>query len=1581
MFAFGTQCASHSESVILNWIPHYTAFGLIFGTLQPLFFGASSCVFSALSFVKRPARWLQAITNLKATQTAAPNFAYDLCVREITHEQRSNLDLSSLLMTGNGAEMVHAATLESFTGAYAPFGFRPETFCPVFGLSEAMVVTSRQMAGAGSSHVKTIEPAEHVDSLDWTLARGARAVVSCGNALAGSQVVVVNPETLIQCGENEIGEVWASNKSVSCGYWQKPEATAHVLKARRPGVAGQTYLRTGDLGLIRDGEIFLTCRMKDLIISRGQNHFPEDIEQTIAQRCSILPRGGSAAFSIEVGSEEQLIVMAEVAQVADVDFTDIITGVRQAIIEYHGLQVYALLLFENGKLPRNRAHEIDRKGCRSGFVKNALTPLAEWRRSVAENVNTNIRLDRDALLKTSAAEREQTLLIFMQEQVANLMSLAPKDVDLNQSLIRLGIDSLLTIELKNRIKTAIGAVIPMTDFLAAPTIRDLTRQLAESLANDTLADFEPALSPETAGVPFALSYNQRSLWFLNQLAPESAAYNVPFVLRVRSDLDIAALERALHALVTRHPSLRTVYGNDNDEPFQLILESGDFEFEQHNASTLNRQQLRAELSAEANRPFDLANGPMLRAGLWIIAPKDHVLMLSIHHIAIDYWSLEILINELGVLYEAENSGAIAALPVPRGSYSEHVAWQLSMLRGARGDQLWSYWQTQLAGQLPLLNLPTDRSRPPVQTYRGASQTFTLNSELTTRLKALAQAENTTLYMVLLAIFSAWLNRYTGQKDILVGSPAAGRNRTGQESVVGYFVNPIVLRTDFSAGPNLKTLLAQVRERVLGALKHQDFPFPLIVERLQLERDPSRSPIFQAMFVLEKPYRPEDELMSRFVLGEAGAHASLGGLQVESFALEDRKSQFDLMLMMVETGGAIFATMPYNSDLFDAATAARMAEHFENFLVHVVDDPELPIARQPLMSDEEQRRLLIEWNDTQQERPESLCIHHLFEQQVDKTPDAIALVFQDRQLTYRELNASANQLAHALLALGVGPETTVGICVERSLEMAIAVLATLKAGGAYVPLDPSYPKARLAFMLENADVLVVLTQERLRSALPPDSVRLVCVENIAESRDDNPITSVVPQNLAYIIYTSGSTGQAKGVMISHESAVNLAFAHQHAIYNHQGPKTLRAGLNAPLSFDGSVERLLLLLFGHTIHIFSEALRHDPEALLAYAERHEINVLDSTPAQMKVLIEAGLLTQRSASVSLVIIGGEQIPESLWRWLAEYTPITFFNVYGPTECTVNAAVCKIETVQATPVIGRPLPNVRVYILDEQRQPMPVGVPGEVYVGGQGVARGYLANPALTAERFIPDPFGASGARLYRTFDLARYQPDGNIEFLGRIDHQVKIRGYRIELGEIEAALRTHPALSDVLVMTAEDVNSEKSLVAYVVSKRQPAPEVDELRRFLKERLPVYMTPSEFAVLDSLPVSSNGKLDLKALPTLSQIRSETRDAYLASRTASERMLASIWSELLRREPIGIYDNFFELGGHSILATQLVMRIRQLFEIDLPLSAIFESVTLADLNFKILQHQLQPNDDGVDAMIEELEHLSEDEVRTLLES
>ena len=1036
---------------------------------------------------------------------------------------------------------------------------------------------------------------------------------------------------------------------------------------------------------------------------------------------------------------------------------------------------------------------------------------------------------------------------------------------------------------------------------------------------------------------YPLSHSQKSLWFLWQLEPLSPAYNQVFAGRIFDSINLQILILIFEKIIERHPCLRSTFPKVGEEPVQLVNHTQEVDFQQIDASDWSEAKLYSSVKCESQYSFNLEQGPVLRVRLFSCSDQEHVLLITIHHIVTDGWSLGIILSELTQLYQSQQDDTIASLPPLSHSYFDYVHSHKTMLESSKGEILWCYWKDKLKGKLTELDLPIDKPRPPIQTYNGASHKFQLSDQLIQKVKQFAQSTDTTLYMILLATFQVLLYRYTGQEDILVGSPIAGRLQPQFKEVIGYFANLVVMRGDLSNNPSFKEFLTQIRQTVLEAFTHQEYPFALLVERLRPHRDPSHPPIFQAFFALQQ-LRSSREIQ-KFFVHDTNQEVVREGLDLRPFDIPQQEGQFDLTLEMIESSESVFGSFKYNTDLFEESTIERMTVHFQNLLSAIVEDPQKTVGNLPLLSVAERHQLLVKWNETKCEYPHDKCIHQLFEQQVDSTPDAVAVEFENQQLTYLQLNQRANSLAHHLQSLGVGPEVLVGICVERSIDMVVGLLGILKAGGAYIPIDPHYPEERLSYMLADSGVVVLLTQSSLLAALPSSTARVVCLDTdwplMEQHPQENLDVGVRPDNLAYVIYTSGSTGQPKGVQICHKSVVNLLNSMQYS-----------PGLTSKdtiysvttISFDiAALEIYLPLTIGAKVSVASRQSASSADWLLSQLSSSKATAMQATPATWQMLLASGWSSHYPLKV---LCGGEALPTKLAREILE-TGSELWNLYGPTETTIWSTSHQIvasETLAkanySPSSIGRPIANTQAYILDPNLQPVPIGIPGELYIGGDGLARGYLNRPDLTAEKFIANPFGEG--RLYKTGDLAKYLPDGNIEYLGRIDHQVKLRGFRIELGEIESVLSHHKQVQQCAVILREDTPGNKCLVAYLVG--EDTLEVNTLRAFLKQQLPGFMIPNAFVQLDAFPLTPNGKVDRKAFPAPASELTRI-GKFVAPHTQHQRLIAGLFAQVLSLpvESIGLQDNFFELGGHSLLATQLMCILQESFNINIPLRALFE--------------------------------------------
>ncbi|HWQ32046.1 MAG TPA: amino acid adenylation domain-containing protein [Blastocatellia bacterium] len=1322
------------------------------------------------------------------------------------------------------------------------------------------------------------------------------------------------------------GELYIGGAGVGRGYLNRPELTAEKFinwsvatdNGQRTTNNGQRLYRTGDLvRRLSDGQLEFLGRVDTQVKIRGFRIEPGEIEAALGEHPEIQT---AAVVAREDAPGDKRLVAYLVPQP---ESAAKVNGIREFLQE---------------KLP---AYMIP-----SAFVMTEALPLLP-----SGKINRRALLLPKYAPDGAASGREFIAPRTTEEEIiANIFAqlTGAGRVGAEDNFFELGGHSLLAAQLVSRIRSALQVELSLRDLFDAPTVAGLARTV-DFIRNSAQGVPAPPIRPVPREGELPLSFAQQRLWFLWQLEPDSPFYNIPSAVRLSGQLDVDALERSLNEVIRRHESLRTTVLTRDGKAVQVIAPELTLHLPVEDLSALPDAQreavARQRAAEEAQLTFDLERGPLIRARLLRLAEDEHVALYTLHHIISDGWSMNLLIREIAALYAAFTSGAASPLAPLEIQYADFAHWQREWLRDEVLNAQLDYWKQQLGGAPALLELPTDRPRPPVQTYRGASLPFALTAELSQQLKELSRKEGVTMFMTLLAAFQVLLARYSGQDDISVGTPIAGRNRQETESLIGLFVNTLVLRTDLSGEPNFKELLRRVRETALGAYAHQDLPFEKLVDALQPERNLSYTPLFQVMFALQNlPMTAQ----------------SLPGLKLEMMEAEAPVAKFDLSLTMIESGERLTGEFEYNTDLFDAATIERLTAHFQTLLEAIVTNPEQSVARLPMLTADESRRILSEWNQTSAQTLPEQCVHQLFAAQAARTPDATAVICGNERLSYRELDERSTKLARHLKTLGVGPDVLVGLFIERSLALPVALLGILRAGGAYLPLDPAYPADRLAFMLKDSGIAVLLTQQHLKARLANvnSEIHLVCLDAdwpLIEAASAQPLPNeATPENLAYVIYTSGSTGQPKGVMIEHRSLLN----HNLAMIGSYGLQASDRVLQfASISFDVAAEEIFpAWLAGATVVLRPDGMMTGSD-LQQMIEREELTVINLPAPYWHEWVSELAATKAAppASLRLVVTGSDRVSAeryAVWKRLAG-SRVAWMNAYGPTEATITATLYAPDEhlrPGAEIPIGKPVANTQLYILDKHQQPVPVGVPGELCLGGAGRARGYLNRPELTAEKFIEWSVVSgngqrttdSGQRLYRTGDLARWLADGNVEFLGRVDEQVKIRGFRIEPGEIEAALGEHPAVREAVVIAREDTPGYKRLAAYVVPHNDAVISVDELREHLRRTLPDYMIPAVFVTLAALPLTASGKVDRRALP-VPEIEQQALTADEAPRTEAEEKLLEIWQQVLGRRQFSIHDNFFAVGGDSILSIQVIARAGQA-GLHLSPKHFFQNPTIAGL-------------------------------------
>ncbi len=1371
-----------SDGVVgVSWLPPYHDFGLIGGVLLPVYSGRRTVLMSPLSFVQRPMRWLWAIANYGARTTGGPNFAYELCVRKMRPNECRDLDLSCWKIACVGAEPVRAEMIERFAETFGPYGFRREAFLPGFGLAESVLRVScglwREPPSLRHFSAEALQRNRAQPAADQT--HGTRRLVGCGRPMPGDQVAIVDPKTTRRLPSGEVGEIWVQSRSVGQGYWDRAEESDRIFRARISGEEDGTFLRTGDLGFLHEDELFVTGRLKELIVLGGRNYYPQDIEKTVARAHKALRPNASAAFSCEVDGRERLVVVQEGRRSARFDMDDILASIRRELGQQYLISPHAVVLVPGGSLPKTSSGKLRRRTCRRRYMEGQLRILAQWRAAPEGQSSETV-----AQFVAPRTPLEQQIAVIW----ADVLQL-PR-VGLHDSFFAHGGNSLLAVELAMRLRELAGGELPLDRLFQRPTVAGLAALIQRQDQPEGATSACPPIPTRDAKQPPMLSSAERRLWFVEQLQPGRPLYNLPAAVKITGPLNEDLFEQSLQHLARRHEILRTVFETLDGQPTRRILDEITLPVTRVEVS---ERELQEQLRDHALEPFDLTTGPLLRCVVLRLSENERVVLMVMHHIISDGWSMGLLLRDLTASYEALASGKAPSLPRPAITCADFATWQQDQLTGPAMGRHGEYWKARL-GDLPArLQLPTDRPRPAEPTYEGATVEFRWSAELSQRVRRFARRERTTPFVVLLAAWKVVLSRYCRQEDVTVGTAVAGRTRPELEGLVGFFVNTLALRTDMSGDPTFRQVVRRVGETVSGALAHQELPFERLVELLHPKRDPSQAPLLNVSLVMQNmPLAfPDNE-----------------EVKVEPMHVDTPAAQHDVTLFCWEREGRFCGHAEYATALFEPATIQRLLGSLATLLESGVEDLDMPARRLPIVDPAERQRLLAEFASSEQTTPQAGgCLHELFERHARSAPDRTAVRCGGRDHTYGQLDEMANRLVGRLHSLGVEPEQPVAVCLPRSVELVGAMLGIMKAGGVYLPIDPQQPTRRLNKMLDDARPAVVVTQQSLIEKFAATAAQVLTIEQIAgEPCEVQPLRpGPRPEQLAYMIYTSGSTGRPKGVLIEHRGAVNFVRAQGRVLGVTPEARILQFFSPA---FDGSIaEMFSALAHGACLVIGTPDDYLAPDALEELISREQVTVSQFTPSMLRVLRPDGV-----ESLETIVSAGEALDSQL---VARWAPGRwFFNAYGPTEATIGACMARLDgPIGYRPTIGRPLENVRIYVLDEQLQPVPIGVPGEICIGGIGVARGYLGRPELSAQRFTANPF-AKG-RIYRTGDLGRWLDDGNLQCLGRLDDQVKLRGYRVEPGEVAAVLEEHADVQQAVVTAREDASGSNRLAAYVVPK----------------------------------------------------------------------------------------------------------------------------------------------------------------------
>lgn len=1505
----------HTRSA--GWVPQYHDLCLIGGLLSSVWVGFQFWAFSPIDFLQRPARWLELASRVRATMTAAPNFAFDLAVRKTSPAEIARLDLSSIECLVTAAEPVRAESVRRFLDTFGPCGLRPEALRAYYGLAENTLFVSGNVAGTTFTRFDRValdqNRAEPVTTDD-----PADAVLPAYPPCPEQRVVIVDPDTRRRVPDGHVGEIWIGGPSVCAGYFDRPGASIETFRARTADTFDGPFLRSGDLGFQRDGLLYLTGRRKDLVIIRGRNVWPQDLEAVAESSHPAIRPGSSAAFAIPgPDGEETLVMVAETSTTDPATLDAVGAAIRGALAATFDVAVRTVVLIERGTLPKTSSGKVQRAATRAAHLAGQLSVVTASVSAAATPPRPNADASGPPPPAAARDPRTQAIAAWLGSEIAIELRLDDHRIAGDLPLVQIGLDSLAAVTLQHRIESRFQHTLDIAALLGGATINGIARQLANGIK--TPASPSAAVPATVPVLPLGehatasdapTSSGQKALWFLHQLAPTSAAYHIAAAGRVQGPFDFSALERALQALAARHPTLRTRFPLHDGLPVQRIDAATTVDIRLTPADAAETLDPSAFVQREARLPFDLEHGPLWRVRVLQSSPTDQVVLFVAHHIVVDHDALAMLAPELWALYEAARQHRPVDLPAPPSDMAAFANWQTSFLASTDGEELAAWWMEQFQDPPPPLDLPLDGPRPPAPRFIGASHTLHLDAALSAAAREAARAHGVTLSALLLATYATLLARLSGQDDFTIGCPTNGRNRREWAQSIGFLSNTLAVRLRLDHGTTFADTLQQVHQTLLGALAHQDYPFPQLVQRLRLPRDAARSPLFGVLYNA-LPHSP----VAATAVGEGTAAFEIEGRRLTGLPVARGAAQFDVSLTVADDGAAILASFEYDTDLFEAATIAAIADQFRCLLGAVLADPTRPLGHLPLR-DEASPPLPPAHGPVLHDGRPFRSLHTRFAEMASQRSDAVAVRAVDGTLTYRALDERANALAEQLRHLGIGPGAVVGVLLDRTLHLPVALLGILKSGAAYLPLDPQHPRARLDAALDDAQARAVVTsgQRSVAFGLADHARPLLAIDapTLLYGTEAPPEIPVGSDDVAYVIFTSGSTGRPKGVAVPHGALVNFLDA-----MRREPGMTAHDILLAvtTVSFDiAALELFLPLLVGGQVVIADAHTAADGQALRDALLTSAATVLQATPATWRMLLDAGWHPQPHLRM---FCGGEALSRDVADALLDGGG-ALWNLYGPTEATVWCTAFNVVPDVGPVSIGHPIDNTVAYVLDAAGQRVPANVPGELYVGGACVAHGYVGRPELTAERFVPDPFATDPrARLYRTGDIVRARRDGRLECLGRADQQIKLRGFRIEPGDIEVTLRAQPAIRDAVVVLRRDQPGQAHLIGYV-TLRDPATDLEALRRSLHDLLPPYMVPSMLMALEALPETGNRKLDRGALPVPLWQDRRTDAAAVPPSTDLEQALCHIWATVLGHDAVSITDDFFILGGDSLAAVRL---------------------------------------------------------------
>lgn len=1547
---YATSVTAGSRS--LCWLPYYHDYGLVHGILAPFYSGISAFLMSPVTFLRRPLRWLEAIDQLGITHSGAPNFAYESCLAALQDRGEWSGKLDRWTVASCGAEPIRAETVEAFSRRFSAYGFDPKAFTPAYGLAESTLVVSAKRSGTEPAvlAVSAEGLANQCVSIVEPSTPAVRQLIGCGEPLPGTTIRIVDPVTNVDSLPDRVGEIWISGQSVAEGYWAKNEESRATFRASVEGDPAGPFLRTGDLGFLYAGQLYVTGRLKDLIILHGRNLYPHDIERTVEQCHVALRAGGGAAFSVDRGQGEELVILHEVDRVNSLDVDGVIEAIRQGVMDEYLASIAVVVLVRTGGLPKTASGKVQRHLAKAAYLEGTL--------AVVRISGLEVRAPRLSASGVSEQNPQAaglphdrlSLEAYLQKVIASMLRTDADQIDRAHPIVTLGVDSLKAGLLKARLEEDFGVDVSFGRLLTGGSIEDLAGYILSG-SSITAREQRPVALPLSGSgegkgaLSYALSPSQLRFWFAERLQPQSTVNTIAVAVRLEGHLDADVLESSLQALVDRHEQLRSTFSERHGEPCQFVHHTMSVglrrEDLRHLPVTQRAQALNDLVMRASQHGFDLVKGPLVHALFIRMEPQVATLIVVCHHLIIDGWSMGVLCRELSMIYCATIDGQSIELPKRHGEYHDYVAWHRAwLLAGGRERQL-AYWEQQL-GNAPLA--PALRIDPPkilTTAARTGRVAELLPSDTVARMDDLCRQRGLTRFALLCGLFACVLTRYAGHRDITIGTPVANRHRGMAESLVGCLVNTVALRFMLSEELSVGDLLSYVQCVIAEAIDHQDVPYDEVVRALTARRGGQSVPLFNAMIVFDD--QSLDDLR-------------LEGVSASRQSVPPVDLPVDLVLLISQRGDRVKLAIEYRTACYEVNGIGELLKSIHRLLDWCLVHP--------------QERLSVHWNSLTQDScgveertlsttaiiPQYDSVLDRFHEQVRTMPNACAVVTRQQVLTYEELDRRSNRMARYLREKGVRSGRLVGICCERSVDMAVMLLGVWKAGGAYLPLDPTLPQARLSDMIDESGLSVLVTQLVFRSRLPVFDGIVVDVDLEGAALlacDDAPLSSKVGgEDLAYVMYTSGSMGTPKGVAVTHGNLAQSTRARE--VY--YGSPVERFLFTSSLAFDSSMIGLYWTwCTGGSLVIPAEDEQGDVDVILELIARHRITHVAWGPA-WHVLVIQRMSAAAGASLRTVILGGEVLSADLVRRHYELLPhAVLYNEYGPTEATVWSVVCRtsMHSEGGRVPIGREISGTEVFLFNEQMCPVSTGEIGEIYIGGAGVAQGYWNDPVMTAACFLERSDDKPG-RLYKTGDLALWRADGLLEFVGRRDRQIKLRGFRIEPEEIESVLRTLPGVSDAVVLNRESLAGDPALVAYLTPKPGVVLGVGEVRKAMRSRLPSYMLPSSVVVLSTFPRTANGKIDHRALPMPDETSLPQEPVSVAPRDHIEVGLTHMWTQLLGVPIASIHDQFFELGGHSLLATQVASRIREVFGVELPLQTFFDQPTIAALGETIREAQRQ---------------------------